>query len=155
MNLRKGRDGASLVCFRGQVSIKLLLQAASHISETCYDAARQVGLKVDAREREVQAGSVSITPSLVMIRSTSKAKPLPSSSPLTTHHSLNSTLCEQQIPGGQIDLTPERLRTCSWIGHVVSFSIRTHPTLLTPQTLTATIVPNIIERESALLKLVP
>lgn len=46
-----------LVCFRGQVSIKLLLQAASHILETCYDADRQVGLKVDAREREVQAGS--------------------------------------------------------------------------------------------------
>ena len=74
-----------LVCFRGQVSIKLLLQAASHILETCYDADRQVGLKVDAREREVQAGSVSITPSLVMIRSTSRPGLPPSSSPLTTH----------------------------------------------------------------------
>ena len=101
--MRKGRDGAWFVCFRRQVSIKLLLQVASHISERCYDAARQVGLKVDAREREVQAGSVSITPSLVMIRSTFKATGLSPpllDSRLTQFHSLRL-----RMPGDRINFT--------------------------------------------------
>lgn len=104
-----------LVCFRGQVSIKLLLQAASHILETCYDAARQVGLKVDGREGEVRAGSVSITPSLAMIRSTFKATGLSpaSSSSLTTHSiplSANSGYRAggSTLPGKASDLLMER-----------------------------------------------